>query len=72
MKKIKKYFKMIFPRIGLFTNGPYVVKGVKVFGRIYGRIKESYYPMVHDIGSFVIFPEYHLEEDEDPQFLEMN
>jgi hypothetical protein len=65
---MKKKFKMIIPRFGTFTNGPYKVKGVMFLGKLYGKVLESYYPMVHDIGSFVVMSEYRLPDDEDPVF----
>ena len=72
MNKIKKYLKMVFPRVGIFTNGPYTIKGIMAFGKIYGRVVESYYPMVYDIGKFVILPEYRFIEDDDPQFFKID
>lgn len=64
MKKLKK----LIPRFGTFTNGPYRIKGIMFYGKLYGKVIESYYPMVHDVGEYISVPEYHLPEDEFPQF----
>ena len=58
---------MSVPKFGTFTNGPYRIKGIRVFGNLCGKVVESYYPMVYDIGEFVILPEYTLIEHDDLQ-----
>jgi hypothetical protein len=68
MKKVKKYIKMLIPRFGTFTNGAYKIKGIMFLGSLYGKVVESYYPMVYEVGEFVSLPEYHLSGDDEPQF----
>ena len=59
---------MIIPKFGTFTNGPYTIKGFALFGKINGIVIESYYPSVYEVGRKVSIPEYHLPDDDDPQF----
>ena len=54
---------MLIPRFGTFTNGAYKIKGIMFLGSLYGKVVESYYPMVYEVGEFVSLPEYHLSGD---------
>lgn len=68
MKKVKNFLGMSVPKFGTFTNGPYRIKGVRIFGNMIGWIVESYYPMVYDIGKFVVLPEYNSLDHDDFQY----
>ena len=68
MKKLWKYIKMVIPRFGTFTNGPYEIRGIMFLGQLNGKVVKSHYPMVYDVGEFVSVPEYHLPNDDEPQF----
>jgi hypothetical protein len=56
-------------KIGIFTNGLYDIKGIIVFRRLIGRVIRSDFEYIYKVGQFVNLPEYHNQEDVEPQFV---
>lgn len=63
-----KYLKMIFPKIGIITNGAYDFIGIIWFGRMYGKCIKTNYANIIEVGEYKNLPEYYLKSDLKPQF----
>lgn len=65
---LRSQVKHLIPRLGYFTNGPYVIRGFIWLKELSGIVVKSFYPNVYEEGVWVNLPEYHLKEDKTPQF----
>lgn len=59
----------LLPRFGTFTNGTYVILGCIIFKRVIGKIINSDYPHLNEIGDWVNWPEYSNKKDKKPHFI---
>ena len=66
-----RYFKMVIPKFGTFSNGDYDIVGVMWFGRLIGKCTKSRWNSVMNVGDWKDLPQYHLRTDMIPQFLKL-
>ena len=66
-----RYFQMLIPQFGKFSNGDYDIVGVLWFGRLIGKCSESRWNSIMNVGDWKDLPQYHLRTDMIPQFFKI-